>query len=206
MEPSHSSVACAQRLETSGPLWALLCTHYCSPLSWSDPEIALLGYGAAARWPPPDLAEQRGSAEAVVAVSLRHSVRPARQLMTATTCGVHPPHRCRFDFCNPSRDWRASLAGMGHIWSPGKDADILYLCGRSHANDAMQIITDICKSTFMEIRPNTHITVGGGVDLFDYIVDVCFWAARGGGASRISLSLPRDMVHTSTQMQIAMSS
>lgn len=36
----------------------------------------------------------------------------------------------------------------------------------------MQIITDICTSTIMEIRPNKHITVGGGVDLFDYIVDV----------------------------------
>lgn len=52
-----------------------------------------------------------------------------------------------------------------------KDADILYLSGTKHANDAMQIITDICSGTIMKIRPNKHI-MKGGLDLSDYMVDV----------------------------------
>lgn len=52
-----------------------------------------------------------------------------------------------------------------------RDANILYLSGTKHANDAMQIITDICPGTIMKIRPNKHI-MRGGLDPSDYIVDV----------------------------------
>lgn len=70
------------------------------------------------------------------------------------------PRRCRSDFWKTSRDWRATVAGRGHIWSPVKETHSLYPYGVArHANYAMQILTDVSTSTTMEIRSNKHISV-----------------------------------------------
>lgn len=120
------------------------------------------------------------SVEAALEVSLRHAPHLETRQAATSGWGTPVPCRCCFDFCDPSWEWRAALTGMGHIWSPGGGEGDSFTM--SHANDTMQIITDICVDTKVETKNNKqHIQRGRG--LFYYIKD-CLektgWLWRSG--------------------------